>query len=286
MAGFDLAGYIQERKSFIDRELNHILPAEDREPRDVSAAMRYGTLSGGKRLRPLMSLTVAEVNGFERSAVSDAGCAIELVHAASLILDDLPSMDNAQKRRGQACTHVVYGESTAILAGMDLISIAYGLVARNAEEHGRSAASVVGLLSSTIGHEGIVRGQYADLALGGKGASVEQLTEIYRHKAAALFLAAVRIPASILGIDERKTEALERYAENLGLAFQITDDMLDADRAPEDAGRSTFVTHLGRAGTQEKIAELVNHANAALDTFGSQATVLKALAEYVRTRKQ
>lgn len=286
MAGFDLAAFVEERKIFIDNELRRILPAEDREPRAVSAAMRYGTLGGGKRLRPLMSLVVAEVNGFEWDAVSDAACAIELVHAASLILDDLPSMDNAKTRRGQACTYLVYGESTAILAAMDLIAIAYGLVASNAEQHKRLAASVVEQLSKAIGHEGIVQGQYADLALSENGASLEQLTDIYAHKAAALFLAAVRIPAAILGIDGSKARALECYAENVGLAFQITDDMLDADHAPEDRGRITFVTHLGEKGARKKVGELINNANAALDALGSEAKVLKALAEYVGTRKQ
>lgn len=286
MAGFDLAACVQERKAFIDSGLSRILPVEDREPRAVSAAMRYGTLGGGKRLRPLMSLLVAEVNGFEWDAVSDAACAIELVHAASLILDDLPSMDNAKTRRGKACTYLVYGESTAILAAMDLIAIAYGLIATNAERRQRRVAPVIGQLSKAIGHEGIVRGQCADLALGGNGASLEQLTDIYAHKAAALFLAAVRIPASILEIDEQKTCALECYAENLGLAFQITDDMLDADHAPEDRGRITFVTHLGEEGARKKVDELINNANAALEAFGSEAKVLKALAEYVGTRKQ
>ncbi|HQE82587.1 MAG TPA: polyprenyl synthetase family protein [Candidatus Hydrogenedentes bacterium] len=285
MAGFDLATYIQERKLFVDQELERILPPEDHEPQAVFAAMRYGVLGGGKRLRPVMSLIVAEVNGYARTAVSDAACAVELVHAASLILDDLPSMDNAQTRRGQPCTHVVYGESTAILAAMDLISVAYRLVAMNAEQRDRPVAPAIAELSKAIGHEGIVRGQHADLALGGKRASLEQLTDIYAHKAAALFLAAVRIPARILGVEEAKVHALERYAESLGLAFQITDDLLDAGHAPEDAGRSTFTTHLGKDGAQRKVTELVKDAKAALDALGSEAMVLKALAEYVGKRK-
>lgn len=285
MGGFDLASYIQERKAFLDKELDRILPGENCEPRAVSAAMRYGTLGGGKRLRPLMALVVAEVNGYERAAISETACAIELVHAASLILDDLPSMDNARMRRGQRCTHVVYGESTAILAAMDQIAIAYRLVAANAEQHQCAVAPVITELSNAIGHKGIVGGQYADLSLGSQSASLEQLTEIYAHKAAALFVAAVRIPASILGIDKGKSRALECYAENLGLAFQITDDVLDADHAPEDAGRSTFVTHLGEAGARKKVAKLVNNANAALEPFGSEATVLKALAEHVGKRE-
>ncbi len=286
MASFDLTTYIQEHKAFLDSQLDRVLPGEDCEPRDVSAAMRYGTLGGGKRLRPLMSLVVAQVGGFEHTAVVDAACAVELIHAASLILDDLPSMDNAQSRRGQPCTHVMYGESTAILAAMDLIAIAYRLAAENAERLRRPVAPVIAQLSNAIGHEGIVRGQHADLALGGKQPSLEQLTEIYAHKAAALFLAAVRIPATLLAIEPPKLRALEEYARNLGLAFQITDDFLDAGHAPEDVGRSTFVTHLGRAGARAKVEELVANANAALEALGSEAAVLRALAEYVGTRKQ
>ncbi|HNZ18851.1 MAG TPA: polyprenyl synthetase family protein [Candidatus Hydrogenedentes bacterium] len=286
MAGFDLATYLGERKTFIERQLDRILPAEAEEPREVSAAMRYGTLRGGKRLRPLMALVVAEINGFEQADVSDAACAIELVHAASLILDDLPSMDDARTRRGQPCTHLVFGESTAVLAAMDLIAIAYRLVADNADRRGRPAAPVIAQLSNAIGHDGIVRGQHADLAVRRKRATLDQLTEIYTHKAAALFLAAVRIPASILDIDSNKLQALEAYALNLGLAFQITDDLLDAGHAPEDAGRTTFSTHLGIAGAETRVRELVANATAALSVFGDEAVALKALAEYVGIRKQ
>ena len=286
MATFDLANYTESRKAFIDNQLECILPPGGTEPRAVSAAMRHGTLSGGKRLRPMMSLIVAEVGGFAHETVAEAACAVELVHAASLILDDLPSMDNARLRRGQPCTHVLYGESTAILAAMDLIAVAYRLVAECAERNECPAAPVIAQLSHAIGHEGIVRGQHEDLALTGKRASLEQLTDIYAHKAAALFLAAVRIPARILAMDVRTIRALERYAENLGLAFQITDDLLDAGHAPEDVGRSTFVTLLGKTGAERKARELVEEATDALDILGSEAMVLKALAEYVGTRKQ
>ncbi|MGI6460595.1 MAG: polyprenyl synthetase family protein [Candidatus Hydrogenedentales bacterium] len=286
MAEFDLASCLEERKAFIEHHLDRIVPAETEQPCEVSAAMRYGALRGGKRLRPLMSLMAAEVNGFEPFAVIDAACAIELVHAASLILDDLPSMDNATMRRGLPCTYVVYGESTAILASMGLIAIAYRLVAENAERLARPAAPAIALLSSAIGHEGIVGGQHADLAVRRTRATLEQLTEIYTHKAAALFLAAIRIPGNILAIEPGKLEALETYALNLGLAFQITDDLLDADHAPEDAGRTTFSTHLGVAGTKKRIDELVANATAALSVFGAQAVILKAIAAYVGIRKQ
>ncbi|HOF41196.1 MAG TPA: polyprenyl synthetase family protein [Candidatus Hydrogenedentes bacterium] len=286
MAEFDLATYLEERRTFIEDHLDRILPAETEQPCEVSAAMRYGVLRGGKRLRPLMSLMTAEVNGFEHAAVIGAACAIELVHAASLILDDLPSMDNAAMRRGLPCTYVVYGESTAILASMGLIAIAYRLVAENAERLAHPPAPAIALLSKAIGHEGIVGGQHADLTVRQTRATLEQLTEIYTHKAAALFLAAIRIPGNILAIEPGKLQALETYALNLGLAFQITDDLLDADHAPEDAGRTTFSTHLGMAGTKKRIDEFVTNATAALSVFGGQAAILKALAAYVGIRKQ
>ena len=217
---------------------------------------------------------------------TEAAAALELVHTYSLIHDDLPSMDDARTRRGQPCTHLVFGESTAVLAAMDLIAIAYRLVADNADRRGRPAAPVIAQLSNAIGHDGIVRGQHADLAVRRKRATLDQLTEIYTHKAAALFLAAVRIPASILDIDSNKLQALEAYALNLGLAFQITDDLLDAGHAPEDAGRTTFSTHLGIAGAEMRVRALVANATAALSVFGDEAVALKALAEYVGIRKQ
>lgn len=284
MAHVDLAAYLRERRAYIDRRIDGLLPPASAEPRPVSEAMRYATLGGGKRLRPILALAVADVAGVAHARIADAACAIELVHSASLILDDLPSMDNASSRRGRPCVHRRFGESTAILAAMDLIALSFERVAINAEHCGRPVRPAVTALSRAIGHGGIVRGQHADLALGNGAVSLEQLESVYRHKAGALFLAAVELPAYLLGVSEGESEALCRYAADVGLAFQITDDLLDAAHPGEDGDRGTFVTHLGREGAHEKAKTLLARSVSALDGLRHGDGPLRMLAEYVGTR--
>lgn len=270
----------------VDSALAARLPGANTDPRPVHDAMRSATLSGGKRLRPVFTLAVAELAGESPEMLLDAACGIEFAHTASLILDDLPCMDNASTRRGMPCAHLQFGEATALLAAMALLSSAFDLVAKSAVFVRRPAAApkAVAILANALGAAGLVYGQHLDLTLTGMNPPLEMLEHIHHLKAGALFLAAVRIPAQILGLPDSECDALDRFANSIGLAFQITDDLLDAARPSEDLGKNTFASLLGHAGAQERAVALIDDAVAALAPFGSRADVLRQLAAYVQAR--
>ncbi len=281
-----LAEYLQERKALIDAALEARLPREDAEPVRVHQAMRYATLGGGKRLRPVLAIAVAELAGGKPERILDAACAIELVHSASLILDDLPAMDNAASRRGKPSTHLQYDEATAILASVGLIALAFDLLVHNAETLGRGVicGSVVRLLAQVIGTEGIIWGQHTDLTMKERVPSMNELESVYRNKAAALFVSAITIPAHFVDIGEQETRALEQYAYNVGLAFQITDDLIDSPGDGELGDKATFSTHLGSHGARDKADALIESAINVLEPFGERAEPLRQLAHYVGKR--
>jgi len=285
MANHILLDVLETRKRLIDQALLDRLPDAEAEPQHVHEAMHYATLGPGKRLRPILSTIVAELSGRPIEDVLDAACAIEFVHAASLILDDLPAMDNSPHRRGQKSTHIVYGEATSILSAMGLIAMAFELVTRNAETTTpESVATVNRHLAAVIGTEGIIYGQHVDLTQSPGDASLDELERVYRGKAAGLFMASMIIPAHLLSLSDEQREALERYAADVGLAFQITDDLIDAQTQGEDDGKTTFSTHLGDAGAQDKVSSLIDEAIGALTPFGEAAEPLRLLAEHLRTR--
>lgn len=282
----DLREYLGTRKALVDCALEDMLPPVAVEPKAVHEAMRYATLSGGKRLRPILALAVSEVMGRPLRDVLEAACAVELVHTASLVLDDLPSMDNASSRRNRACTHTQFGEATAILASLGLIALAFDLVARNAQ-HATAPDVVtraVHVLSHAVGTAGIILGQYGDLNTPRSAGGLGDLETIHQHKAGALFLASVQLPALLIGMSESDTRAIERYAKCIGLAFQVTDDLLDAENPSEDAGKMTFSTFLGPTEASERAAQLLDQGVQAIETFGSRAAPLRLLADYVRAR--
>ncbi|MCC6489327.1 MAG: polyprenyl synthetase family protein [Candidatus Hydrogenedentes bacterium] len=286
MVEFDLASYLTERKALVEQALEDRLPSADTEPKRVHEAMRYATLDGGKRLRPIVALAVADIGCVPPVNVLDAACAVEFVHTASLILDDLPAMDNAPHRRGKPCTHHLYGEATAILASFGLISSAFDLVTRNAEcLHGNEAtADVVRILSEVLGTTGIIHGQHIDLMLHDLNPTLEELEQIYIQKASALFLASIAIPGRLAALKKDELDRLERYALNLGLAFQITDDLLDAEAPDENKAKATFSTYLGVEGARERARDLLHLAMESLDPFGDRAEPLRMLAAYVGSR--
>jgi geranylgeranyl diphosphate synthase type II len=286
VVGLDLAEYLSTRKALVETALAMRLPPADKEPRGVHEAMRYATLDGGKRLRPIVALAVADIAGTPPENLLDAACAIEFVHTASLILDDLPAMDNAPHRRGKPCTHHKFGEATSILAAFGLISSAFHLVTRNAENlHGTEATGdVVRVLSEVLGTEGIIHGQHIDLNLADLNPSLEELEQIYIQKASALFLASIAIPGRLAGLGDEDMKRLEQYALSIGMALQITDDLIDAGAPDENAAKATFSTHLGIEGAEAKARGLVDEAIEYLASFGERAEPLRMLAAYVGTR--
>lgn len=286
VVGLDLSEYLSTRKDLVEKALEERLPPTDKEPKRVHEAMRYATLGGGKRLRPIVALAVADIAGTAPQDVLDAACAVEFVHAASLILDDLPAMDDAPHRRGKPCTHHKFGEATSILAAFGLISSAFHLVTRNAEcLCGTDAtAEVVQILSEVLGTEGIIHGQHIDLTMADLNPSLEELEQIYVQKASALFLASIAIPGRLAGLSDEDVKRLEQYALSLGLAFQITDDLIDAGAPDENEAKATFSTHLGVDGAKAKARGLIEEAVGYLSSFDERAEPLRLLAAYVGTR--
>lgn len=283
-----LAGRVEDR-------LEELLPRPDERPERVNEAMRWSLTSPGKRLRPVLTLAVAGMYGEGRREVLDVACAVEMVHACSLVLDDLPSMDDAHLRRGRETTHRVYGEDTAILAAMALLNRAYAVVVEATQRlHLKRWATedLVHHLADAIGIHGLIGGQALDLENRVEGVDLELLEYIHSHKTGSLFIAAGELGAMAADARRRDLDVITRYAKNLGLAFQISDDLLDVLATPEQTGKDahqdeskvTFVKLLGVEGAQALTAELLEFAVRSLDPLGKKADPLRQIAEFVLRR--
>jgi geranylgeranyl diphosphate synthase type II len=277
----------------VERRLPGLLPAEDERPESVHRAMRYAALGAGKRVRPVLTLAVAELFGAgDEEAAVDVACAVELVHASSLVLDDLPSMDDAELRRGRPTVHRAFGESTAVLAAFGLLNLAFQRLADSAQRlrlTRYASEDLVHHLADAIGTGGLIGGQTLDLESTPADLDLDRLEYIHSHKTGALFLAAAELGAMAADARRRDLESVGRYAKNLGLAFQIEDDLLDALATPEetgkdvrkDAGKTTFVSLLGVDGARALADELLAFAIDSLEPLGRRADPLRALAEFV-----
>jgi geranylgeranyl pyrophosphate synthase len=251
--------------------------------------MRYTLLAPSKRVRATVALLAADLFGRESRAMGVA-TAVECVHAASLILDDLPSMDNAPLRRGRAACHVAFGEATALLASFGLLSLAYATLAAQYEPP--LASRLTMLLAETVGSQGLIAGQADDLAAERESVSFERLERIHRLKTGVLFGAAATGGALAAGANAAQVSALAAYAKNLGLAFQIVDDLLDVEGVPEQTGKmtrtdlkkTTFVSFSGTDGARLLATELCDTAQWALEPFGRTADRLRDLASFVASR--
>ncbi len=288
-----LAAYMAEKKPLVEKTIEDCLPRRADSPASrIYEAMRYSVLAGGKRLRPILVIATAEALKHRDRDVLKAACAVELVHTCSLILDDLPSMDNASLRRSQATAHTVFGEATAILAADALLMEAFRLVAENCAESGLPAAEslrAVKALSFSVGPEGMIGGQELDLEIVGKPTDFETLEYVCSHKTGALFTACVQLAAYLSRARNFELEALENYAKNLGLAFQVRDDVLDVVSTPEklgknvhqDSNRTTFVTQFGLESARKAVRELCQVAESSLDALPRKSEPLVALARFV-----
>lgn len=295
----------------VELRLPELLPPADQRPEAVHQAMRYALTSPGKRLRPILTLAVADLFGVgvgsERSdrsgrsdrstRVLDIACGIEMVHACSLILDDLPSMDDAALRRGRPTVHRAFGEAVALLAALALLNRAYALVAEAAHHlpaKRYTSEDMIHHLAAAIGSHGLIGGQALDLASLPEELDLERLEFIHSHKTGALFMAAGELGAMAADAKRNELELIARYAKNLGLAFQISDDLLDVLSTPEEAGKDvgqdaskvTFVKRLGVAGAQTLEAELLGFAVASLEPLGKKAEPLREIARFVQHRRR
>jgi geranylgeranyl diphosphate synthase, type II len=261
----------------------------------LAEAMRYSLLAPGKRLRPVLVLLAAEACGGALDAAMPAACAVEMVHTYSLVHDDLPAMDDDDLRRGRPTCHKVYGEATAILAGDALLALAFEVLARDIRPSS-AAAACCAVLAQAAGPCQLVGGQADDLAGVDGNDGLDALLAIHRRKTGAMIEASLRLGAISASADARQTEALVEYGRDLGLAFQITDDLLDVrgseanlgKRVGKDAGRGklTFPGLLGIDESARRATELIDQACQAVSGFGARAAGLDALARYVLERNR
>lgn len=298
---FNLQSYLSERRSQVEAALDNTLSVV--YPEKIYEAMRYSLMAGGKRLRPILCLATCEMLRAEQAIAMPTACALEMVHTMSLIHDDLPAMDNDDYRRGKLTNHRVYGEGVAVLAGDALLAYAFEYIATQTPQSvspGQSGArpeqilKVIALLGKAVGAAGLVGGQIVDLASEGTAVNEETLTFIHMHKTAALLEVSVTAGAILAGADRTVIAQLTRYAQRIGLAFQIVDDVLDITSTSETLGKSvgkdvavqkaTYPRLWGLEASQRKAQQLVDEAGAELADFGDRALPLKAIANYITAR--
>ena len=274
------------------RELKKV-PAYDET---LEKAMEYSLMAGGKRLRPVLLMAAADAVGKDGTAFLTTGCAIEMIHTYSLIHDDLPAMDNDDYRRGKPTNHKVFGDGIAVLAGDALLTLAFEVMLRQEGAAPETLVTVVSEMSRAAGPYGMVGGQVLDLEGEGRRLDLAALRKIHMGKTGALFCAAIRSGAILAGAKEEELAALTLYAERFGLAFQITDDILDVTGDEAAIGKpvgsdvrnekATYVTLTSLEEAKKLAEDAVNEAVAALDIFGERAAFLRDLALFLLGRKK
>ena len=297
MSGFDLAGYLAERRQLVDEALDGCLPPEEAPPSSVHRAMRYSVMAGGKRLRPILVIAGAEAVGGKAETVMPTACALELIHTYSLIHDDLPAMDDDDYRRGRLTNHKVFGEAIAILAGDALLTHAFRLIAENASGVSDPAVirQVILEVTDAAGTGGMVGGQVADIESEGQTVTAKTLEYIHLHKTAALIRASLRVGAMLAGGRPADVAAIGEAGGNLGLAFQIVDDILDVEGTLAELGKSagsderkqkaTYPALHGVEASRAEARRLIERAKQRLPGLGPGAVPLGALADYICERR-
>ena len=291
---FDLNSYLKQQKALVEQALDRSIQVT--RPEKIYEAMRYSLLAGGKRLRPILCLATCDLTGGSEEMAMATACALEMIHTMSLIHDDLPAMDNDDFRRGKLTNHKVYGEDIAILAGDGLLAYAFEYVATQTKNVStENILRGVACLGRTVGAAGLVGGQVLDLESEGKtDITAETLSFIHTHKTGALLEASVTSGAILAGASSEEIERLSRYAQNIGLAFQIIDDILDITATDEQLGKTagkdlsaqkaTYPSLWGLEKSRLKARELVDNAIAQLSVYGAKAEPLRAVANYIVTR--
>jgi len=282
----------------IDAALDRYLRQASENPPVIHEAMRYSVFAGGKRLRPALTLAAAQAVGAPERLVLPAACAIELIHTYSLIHDDLPAMDNDDLRRGKPTNHRVFGEAVALLAGSALFALAFEVLAGCRRDGGLAAERILAVVeevAAACGTAGLIGGQALDVVSVSRTVSEAELEAVHRAKTGALFRAAVRAGAVLGGASPVQLERLTVFAEHFGLAFQITDDILDVTGYAEQTGKAvgsdarnrkhTYVSVCGLEAARRRGAESSAAALAALEEFGPEADFLRQAAEFIVSRE-
>jgi farnesyl diphosphate synthase len=293
----DFQGWARARQQHIESLLQSLLPAPEIAPQRLHQAMRYAVLGGGKRVRALLAFAAGELSRADAERVAIAGAAIELVHAYSLVHDDLPCMDDDVLRRGKPTCHVEYDEPTALLVGDALQSLAFQLLGEyRLADDAAAQLEMVKLLANAAGSRGMAGGQAIDLDSVGETLSVPELEFMHIHKTGALIRAAALLGARCgTGLDGKELAQLDLFAKLIGLAFQVVDDVLDAEASTATLGKTagkdalrnkpTYVSVLGVGRSRTFADELRNDALKALDGFGPRAQRLEELADFIVLRK-
>jgi farnesyl diphosphate synthase len=281
----------------IERTLNGLLPAVELAPARLHAAMRYAVLGGGKRVRPLLAYGAGELSGAEERRVDRAAAAVELIHAYSLVHDDLPCMDDDVLRRGKPTVHLEFDEATALLVGDSLQSLAFQVISEQpmSEDAGRQV-EMVGLLARACGSRGMAGGQAIDLGATGNTLTVTQLEFMHVHKTGALIRASVALGARCGdALSQSQFNELDHFGKFIGLAFQVVDDVLDAQSSTATLGKTagkdakynkpTYVSALGLEGARKFAAELRDDALRALDALPRNGGRLRQLADFIVLRR-
>lgn len=293
----DFQSWVSAHQHRFEDVLRRLLPAGEIAPQRLHQAMRYSVLEGGKRVRPLLAFAAAELTHADMGRADIAAAAVELIHAYSLVHDDMPCMDDDVLRRGKPTCHVEYDEATALLVGDALQSLAFQLLsAHRLSDDPARQLEMVKLLAVASGSRGMAGGQAIDLESVGKPLTVPELEQMHIHKTGALIRAAILLGAHCGKVaDDAQLAALERYAKCVGLAFQVVDDVLDAEADTATLGKTagkdadndkpTYVTLLGAREAKQMAADLHREAVDALAPFGDGARRLRELADFIVLRK-
>jgi geranylgeranyl diphosphate synthase type II len=291
---FDLKSYLAKRTIAVDAALRALLPPPGAKPPTIHKAMRYSIFAGGKRLRPALCLAAAEACGGAPIHALPLACAVECIHTYSLIHDDLPAMDNDDLRRGNPTNHKVFGEGIAILAGDALLTEAFAIASRCRVLPRYPHQTIIAELAWAAGSRQLIAGQVADLESEGKKISAAQLKYIHERKTSALLCCSVRLGAMSANASAAQLQALTEFGYNVGLAFQIIDDILDVTQTSEQLGKTagkdtaaqkaTYPSIVGMEKSRAIASELTARAFRALAPFKTHATPLAALAQYLLKR--
>ena len=296
---FDLKSYLKDVRAPVDHMLQHYLSAQSPATR-VSQAMTYSVMAGGKRLRPVLCIAAAETVGGSREAVLPLACALEFIHTYSLIHDDLPAMDNDDKRRGKPTCHVQFDEATAILAGDALLTLAFEILAtagsRCAPDNQHRWLLAIAQIASAAGFKGMIEGQMRDMTFEGTVISAGELESLHHLKTGKMIEISVIAGSLVSGASAHQRQLLHTYAYNIGLAFQVTDDILNVKGDPErlgkatgtdrTRGKNTYPSLMGLPAAEALAGRLVADALKVLDAFDNGADSLRAIANYVIERKR
>lgn len=293
----DIEAYLAERKAIIEDALVEFMPSQEDFPPLIYEAMRYSVNAGGKRIRPILTLASAEATGGTLNQALPIACAIEFIHTYSLIHDDLPCMDDDDLRRGRPTNHKVYGEAMAVLAGDGLQPLAFEIIAREGRASGIPPGRLVDIIQEVAvaaGPKGMVGGQAADVLWEGKAISPRELMKLQEHKTGALLVVSLRTGCMVGGGSREELDVLTFYGSRLGLAFQITDDLLDLSGDVKLMGKRpgsdnkkekvTFPSLMGAEPSRKMVCELIEEAKDALHIFGDRAQPLREIGDYIIRR--